>query len=246
MEATRRIETRTVEVDGRQAPVRFRSDSAGDAAVVRHIFDEGEYAVDQWMQGKLLRQLYDHVVRSGMTPLIVDAGANIGASALYYTLTYPEATVLAIEPEPNNVRLLESNCAGRNVRIVEGAVGSEHGSLFLTDPGQGDWGFRVEASGEREVRVFSMEHLLTDFDRSKVFPLVCKIDIEGGEARLFEKNTGWVDGFPLIAIELHDWMLPFRGTSRNFLKVLGACEFEVIQRGETLFCFNASFFPRAE
>ena len=37
-----------------------------------------------------------------------------------------------------------------------------------------------------------------------------KIDIEGGESELFEKNIEWIEKFPLIIIELHDWMLPLK------------------------------------
>src|SRR5712675_1402142 len=34
--------------------------------------------------------------------LIIDAGANIGLSALYFAVTYPDAIIIAIEPEIHN------------------------------------------------------------------------------------------------------------------------------------------------
>ena len=67
---------------------------------------------------------------------------------------------------------------------------------------------------------------------------MCKIDIEGGEADLFSNNDAWVDRFPLIVIELHDWLLPGTGSSRNFLRAIAGRNFDVVFRGENLFCFN--------
>ncbi len=238
------LDTRIVKVRGGEAPFRFRGDSAADRAIVEQIFTQQDYSVEHWAHGRLLLRLHDEVSRAGLAPLILDAGANIGASAVYFAAEYPGSVVYAIEPEPNNAALLRMNCAGRNVRIFEGAVGAEDGTMFLVDPGLGDFGYRVESAGEIEVPVSSVATLMREVDRSQMFPLIFKIDIEGGEARLFEKNTEWVDDFPLIVVELHDWLLPFQGSSRNFLKTIAAREFEVVHRGENLFCFNASFFPR--
>lgn len=44
-----------------------------------------------------------------------------------------------------------------------------------------------------------------------------KIDIEGFESDLFSKNTDWIDLFPVMLIELHDWMLPNSRVTKNFL-----------------------------
>jgi FkbM family methyltransferase len=41
--------------------------------------------------------------------IIVDAGANVGMSAAYFSLHHPAATVVAIEPEPSNFEMLRKN-----------------------------------------------------------------------------------------------------------------------------------------
>ena len=69
-------------------------------------------------------------------------------------------------------------------------------------------------------------------------PFICKVDIEGGEEFLFSKNTEWVARFPVIIVELHDWMLPWQRNSRNFLKRIANLDFDIIWRGENMFCFN--------
>jgi FkbM family methyltransferase len=217
-----------------------RKASHADAGVLQQVFVQQDYHFEQWAQGQLVRRLYDSVRAGGVTPLILDAGANIGASAVWFRALFPEARIVAVEPAPDNVELLRLNCAGPNVTIVEGAVGAEDGTMHLVDPGRGEWAYRVEAEGGRPVAVHSIAALLER--AGSAFPLVCKLDIEGGEADLFAKNTEWVDRFALIAIELHDWLLPFKGTSRRFIETIAALDFEVINRGENLFCFNSSFF----
>ena len=41
---------------------------------------------------------------------VVDIGANIGAFTLAARRTFPHARVIAIEPDPDNVSLLQRNC----------------------------------------------------------------------------------------------------------------------------------------
>jgi hypothetical protein len=39
--------------------------------------------------------------------LIIDGGAYVGYSSLYFSLKYPEAKIIAVEPEDSNFELLE-------------------------------------------------------------------------------------------------------------------------------------------
>jgi hypothetical protein len=81
-----------------------------------------------------------------------------------------------------------------------------------------------------------MTDILQKFDPAHYCPLICKIDIEGGEKELFQANDAWVDRFPLIIIELHDWLAP--GTSTNFLSAISKRNIHLVFRGENTFCFN--------
>jgi hypothetical protein len=65
-------------------------------------------------------------------------------------------------------------------------------------------------------------------------PFLIKIDIEGFESDLFSANTEWVDCFPVIIIELHDWMLPGDCNSRNFLQAIAGRSRDFILRGENV------------
>jgi FkbM family methyltransferase len=221
----------------------FRPQSVGDTGVVRQIFESLDYELGHFKRTAALQAYSRSKKKSAQRPLIIDAGANIGASPLFFSLRYPSSRVVAIEPEPNNCKLLRRNCASRDVVLLEGAIGSDKSKAFLVnpgliDPGLIDWGFRVGSTGSYPVIVFTVDEILNDPANAACFPFICKIDIEGGEATLFEKNTEWLDLFPLVIIELHDWMLPGEGNSRNFLKALVSRDFDFMQRGENSFCFN--------
>lgn len=234
-----KLETCVVNINGEHIEFKFRPASAGDKGVLQQIFGNEDYRVAQWTQGRSLLDYYAAREKRGEKALIVDAGANIGASAVYFSKLYRSSVVLAVEPEENNLALLRINIDGiPNVKVFPVAIGCEKRVMYLHDPGSSDWGFRVVETGNLAVDVLSPVELIGSVADQNAYPFIFKIDIEGGEANLFEKNIEWVDSFPLIVIELHDWMLPFQGTSRNFMKAIAAHDFDIVYRGENLFCFN--------
>jgi hypothetical protein len=122
---------------------------------------------------------------------------------------------------------------------MNAALAEKKCKLWLEDPGLSDWGFRVgQSHGLYHVDAIDMNSILQKFNAEDYSPLLCKIDIEGGEEYLFRENCNWVDRMPLIIIELHDWMLPGANNSRNFFAAISQRRFDVIYRGENLFCFN--------
>jgi hypothetical protein len=105
------LSTVAINFRGQKLPFSDRADSVGDRGVVKQIFRNQDYGIRHWKQGKRLFEF--HRNRSKRRPsLIIDAGANIGASAVYFLTTDDNAFVFAIEPEINNWNLLEANTAG--------------------------------------------------------------------------------------------------------------------------------------
>jgi FkbM family methyltransferase len=226
----------TFAVAGGEAAIRYRAHEVGDWGAVYQVFHCQDYRVDMWPQGKALAGFYA-VHAPNKQPVIIDAGANIGASCVYFSTAYPESLVIAIEPEKNNCQLLRLNCRGRRVEVHEAALGNTPGKLFLQDPGHSSWGFRVGEQGSYPVDVVTVDQLLAKLSDDQM-PFILKIDIEGGEQSLFERECEWLTRFPLVVIELHDWMLPGTGSSNNFLRSLSKFNFDILQRGENMFCFN--------
>ena len=221
--------------DGGERAFRHRGTRA-DLGVIAQIFEAQDYSLKPLQRGAELQSLYDRIATAGRIPFILDAGANIGASALYFAKAFPRAHILAIEPARNNFEVLQENAAGLDVDARCAAIGAADGETSLVDPGEGEWGYRTAAAGTGErVRVLSATRLLAEEQAAGRVPFIAKIDIEGGEAELFSRDAAWVDLFPLLIVELHDWLLPRAGSSRSFLRCIAERDRDFVFLGENVF-----------
>jgi FkbM family methyltransferase len=134
--------------------------------------------------------------------LIVDLGANIGLTSLWFAHRYGGTEIIAVEPSPDNARLARLNLEGNNVRaqVLEAAVGARDGTVYFQEDRDSNLG-HVASSG-RPVRQVSMDTVLRDLPPSAEVDLI-KMDIEGGEGPLFEDNLGWLRRVRAIIAETH-------------------------------------------
>lgn len=227
-----------VEGNGLSRTFAFRNHSEGDREVVDQMFHRREYDLSSFHYSRSIKSLYEDILNEGKVPFVVDAGANIGASVVFFALEFPDCQIIAIEPESNNCAMLRQNCEGLNYTLIEGGVGCETGNAFLTDTGRGDLAFMLSEKGSYPVRVHSLSDIIRERMASGGIPFIIKIDIEGSEADLFRASTNWLRVVPLLIIELHDWMLPGKGVSRNFLRAISNYNFDFVYQGENVFCFN--------
>ena len=63
------------------------------------IFIDEDYDLRRLARFDELRQQYDAISGAGHTPLIIDLGANVGFSAVYFHLTWPAARIVAVARE---------------------------------------------------------------------------------------------------------------------------------------------------
>jgi FkbM family methyltransferase len=221
---------------------KFRENSVGDKGVMKQIFQNKDYSINHWQQGKKLLEYHSKQSKT-LPSLIIDAGANIGASAVYFSNIFSNAFIFSVEPDIYNWELLNINTYELNIFNFNGALANFDGELVFEDPGRSDWGFMTRCITEldenpKKIKCISPSTILSHEESKNTNPLILKIDIEGGEDALFNGNTVWLDKFPLVIIELHDWMLPFSGSSRNFIKSVAQYDFDFLYRGENIFLFN--------
>lgn len=209
-----------------------------DQAIISNIFLSEMFATSRFPQDASLQRYYQALVATGRDPVLVDAGANIGAASLYFSELYDRLHLISIEPGPDNFALLQRNLDGRMARPVHGAVASVDGTLRLQTE-HGPIGYRVGEAGDIDVRAYSMASIMGMLGENES-PFIAKIDIEGAEQDLFSTDFDWVDQFPLVIVELHDWFIPFQNISRNFFRAISSFEFDVVTYGENTFCFNRS------
>jgi len=212
----------------------FRAKSS-DELVINQIFQQRPYDLGRLSRSAELKAYLDRQKSGGKRPLIVDAGANIGASSVFFTSLVPDAKVVAIEPDAGNFRLLALNSDGLHIDSMEAALSSAHGHMRLVDPGQGHWGYRTEfmngaATADGHVRCVTIDDIYGQY-AEQCFPFIVKVDIEGGEADLFSANTDWVKQTPILIIELHDWMLTKSANSQAFLRCISTLNRDFVYAG---------------
>lgn len=213
-----------------------------DAFTALDVFTNRAYTLAETAYGVALEAISRDGRPQAPRPLIIDAGANIGASSLLFSTLFPRGTVVALEPDPRNVELLKRNCHGATgVRIVAAAISGTDGSAMF-ESASNPRSSRVCAEGTIRVDVVSINTLLAQ--ASECVPLMLKIDIEGAEQQLFSGDCGWIDRFPIIAMEPHDWKWPGCGITQPFLAEIAARRRDLLVLGQNLVSVDGDLLRR--
>lgn len=124
-------------------------------------------------------------------PVIIDCGANIGMSVLYFKYLFPHARIIAFEANPSAFRLLEKNMSANGIRDVEphnAALSDREGeiSFFVSsDPGTLHGSTRGDRGGSVELTV-KATRLSQCLRRQQEVDLV-KMDVEGSELSIVDE-----------------------------------------------------------
>ncbi|RYY67591.1 MAG: FkbM family methyltransferase [Chitinophagaceae bacterium] len=137
-------------------------------------------------------------------PLIVDCGANIGISVLYFKTLFPQARIIAFEPDPGNFELLQRNVRDNGltgVDLRQAAVWNAHDTLRFAQNGSQD-SHIVEgaepAGATIEVQAFRLAELLRDHDIDCL-----KVDVEGAENIILQDCLPYLRRVRYLFVEYH-------------------------------------------
>jgi FkbM family methyltransferase len=207
-----------------------------DLFVAAQIFGWQEYDLGREVTTALNRLA--HIWRAeGFTPLIVDAGANVGYSSLYFARAFPEAMVVAVEPDRDSFSLLTTNCAAElRIRPVHAALWSHERGVAMTGGGQGSWSLRVESGGATPS--VTLDGLMALAPKPR--PLIVKLDIEGAEREVCEAAGGILRQAPCIMIEPHDFMIPGSACLSGLYRAVAGRTLDTVLRGENLMLFDSA------
>ena len=142
--------------------------------------------------------------------IILDAGANVGMSAVYFALRYPGATIIAVEPETSNFATLLKNAElFPQIRPINVALWKHEGLVHIQDGGGGHWGMRTiegKVPTRQAIRATTIQALMQHLRVQQIDLL--KIDVEGAECEILEEPSPWIDHVGVICAELHDRFRP--------------------------------------
>lgn len=165
-------------------------DAASFVAAYRQIFEDEIYRVHTATQ----------------QPLFVDCGANIGLGIIYWKRLYPQARIIAFEPDPDVFSALVFNCNQlqlANVELVNKAVWNEAGKLSFYKEGA-DAGHLSPRATETAQLIDVATVRLRDYLDQPIDLL--KLDIEGAEAEVLNDCRDKLNGVEQIFVEYHSFL----------------------------------------
>lgn len=223
------VVTMTVKKGGLRHPIHLRTPSS-DIPTYRQVFVDKEYAFSTRQDPKV----------------IVDAGANIGLASVYFANKYPNARIIAIEPEQSNFEVLKANTKHYpNITPIQAALWNRNEEINLIDPGLGKWGFMTGEKAASEaatdnichaVKAMTVDSIMDEFGIDRIN--ILKVDIEGAEKEVFSDTSAWIDKVDALIVELHERMKP--GCNRSFY--LGSVGFDYEwSQGENVYLSRDTF-----
>lgn len=153
------------------------------------------------------RELFEdeiyNFVSATSSPLIIDCGANIGMSVLYFKKLYPQARVIAFEPDEKNFELLLQNVKQNNLTDVEcrkEAIWIKEG--LLTFASEGTQASQITSDNSSKSRSSVKAIRLADILKNSNVEFL-KIDIEGAEVEVIKDCDQFLDNVKQVFVEYH-------------------------------------------
>jgi FkbM family methyltransferase len=158
-------------------------------------------------------------------PFILDCGSNIGMATLYFKLLYPQAEIIAFEPDPQAFACLEENVRENrltNVRTLQHAVAGQAGTIDFFYDESNPGSLHMSTMPERmskSRRVVEAVRLSPYLDREVDF---LKMDIEGAETEVLEEvaAAGRLRQICEMVIEYHHHIRPQTDDLSRVLRLL--------------------------
>ena len=211
-------------------PIRYRPGTSDTALIYSVLLKQGRKS-EYWVPQSL-----DPAV-------ILDIGANIGISSIYFSGRFPRAQIYAFEPVPQNVALLSRNLANYDrAHISPVALGRKNGTveMFASDSPHNFGGFSFYDRGSDTGRKMAVEMR----DANSVLRELCidhvdliKIDTEGAEYDILTaldesllRSVKWIMGelhgerdFELLAFLSRWFDIETKKSLKNRLFMFRAC-----------------------
>lgn len=176
---------------------------------------------------------------------IIDCGANVGYTSLYFSMYLKDAHIVSVEADKGNAEMVRSNVKLNNIpatEVLHKAIWYREARLKVNNTFRDgkNWSYTVEETTDVECATVDAIAIqdIAEKHNWKYIDLL-KMDIEGTERYLFQNNNykSFLPKVKCLVIEIHD-EFNIRPMICNVLKQEG---FEWREAGEFTIAFNSRF-----
>lgn len=206
---------------------------SSDNQVVEQIFLKEEY--------RQPKNIIRDRINLNERPCVVDAGGNIGCSALYFATHFPNSILTVLEPFPDTFKQMKRNLELNHIHFnaYQTALWSRK-ALLDFDMGFRDgkeWSVRTVEHSNGKVKALGLNDLIQDLNSENID--VLKVDIEGSEFEVFlnsSENVSSLKKVKSLVMEIHD-----DAGDRRALYSVFEPNFEIHELGELTLFLNKHF-----
>jgi FkbM family methyltransferase len=196
--------------------------------------------------GIFLRSEYRCISDLKNVSFVIDCGANVGYSSVFFLSLFKNCHVASVEPDPGNFDLLRLNLdsySGRTT-LYHAGVWSHNATLRIREIPYRDgdkWTCQVEECDVNSPESFSaidIRSILRNSGYDRISLL--KMDIEGAEAIVFSDGCeDWLSKVDNIVIELHDDSIFGPATDSVTRRIMSTNRFEQFKSSGETFVFRS-------
>ncbi|OGF26983.1 hypothetical protein A2331_02695 [Candidatus Falkowbacteria bacterium RIFOXYB2_FULL_34_18] len=154
------------------------------------------------------REIFQHEIYKFKTnaeiPLIIDCGANIGLSVIYFKQQYPNSKIIAFEPDEKIYNILNNNIQSfdfKNIQTIKRGISNKECEINFFQEGA-DGGRIAQKDDENNITKIKTTRLINYLQQ----PIdMLKIDIEGSEYEVLLDSQEYLKNVKNLFIEYHSF-----------------------------------------
>lgn len=168
--------------------------------------------------------------------LIIDGGAYVGYVSIFFANKFPNAEIIAIEPDESNFKMLKRNTSYYpNIKLIKAGLWHKNAYIKIKDLDTVKCMFQIEDSTREEgLKSVTIDEILKNSHHQNID--ILKLDVEGSEKEVFSDNYEWLSKVNVLIVELHDRYRP--GCSKVFYSAIKKHDFKEFRSGENVVLIN--------
>ncbi len=162
---------------------------------------------------------------------VLDLGANTGLTANAFAVQFPQARIIAVEPDPDTHHVCVINTRSHPaIHCFQGLVGASAGWGRILNPEAISMAKRfapTESFTNADIPISTIARILDKHDCQE--PVLVKLDVEGAEREIFSAGADWLPRVQGVLVEPHG-----EGTAELIREALIAHGFTIGEIGEKI------------